>query len=531
MRIAAMDASATVNDTTVGGTLTMGKGITDVLEIGVNTSNVVGTNGTLNLTGLNQFTANVDTVRLGIAAAGFTGKGTLNLAVNNDLTAGTSILIGNSGGAANNGVTSIVLFGSGQNNVTTRTLTFGGNKSIASATVAAGGTVNLAGFGANTLDFLVGAYDTTGTAGSTSSFNLTGGTLLASLNNWNIAQKINGSSGGISGIVTLTGTANAINASNVTIGNVTGNNLAGATATNGTLNFGGGTFVVNNNLALATWSANTVGTPTTTGILNLTGGTFTIAGNITRTTTDEARSNSFVNVSGGTLDLQNQAAGDPTPGTLTASQLAFRSGTLTDIASATLAATTATSSGVAGTVGDALILRDTSIPFAVTFTGATGGHIHYEAASGGTGGVISGALDLGGVARTVNVEDSAGAADDLTITGAITNAAPAVVKTGAGKLLLDTVVGTRTTIFNAKVGETHFAQNQTLAALIIDDGASVTFGDVPPFLVAPAFHDASLPPPASAVPESGALGLLRRRPPAQRRRCGSSLPTLKSFHL
>ncbi|MEO7317605.1 MAG: hypothetical protein ABIZ56_01315, partial [Chthoniobacteraceae bacterium] len=182
--------------------------------------------------------------------------------MNNDITAGTSILIGNSGGAANNPVTSSVLFGSGQNNVTTRTLTFGGNKSIGNATVAAGGTVNLAGFGANTLDLFVGAYDSTGTTGSTSNFNLTGGTLLASLTNLNIAQKINGTNGGISGIVTLSGKANAIA---VSLGNVTGNNTAGSNATNGTLNFGGGTFVVNNNVAMATWSTNTVGTPTTTG--------------------------------------------------------------------------------------------------------------------------------------------------------------------------------------------------------------------------------------------------------------------------
>ena len=311
----------------------------------------------------------------------------------------------------------------------------------------------------------------------------------------------------ISGVFTVTGTANAINANAVSLGNVTGNNAAGTSATNGTLNFGGGTFLVNNNVAMATWLTNTVGTPATMGILNITGGTFTIGGNVTRATGDEARSNSFVNVAGGALDMQNQACGDTTQGTITASQLAFRSGTLTDIASAILTATTATNSGVAGTVGDALIVRDTTIAFPIALSGATGGNIHYEAAGGGTGGAISGALDFGNAARIVNVEDNAGATNDLTLTGAITNA-PIVTKIGAGKLLIDTVLGGGTTILNAKVGETHLAQSQTLAELNIDDGAIVTVADVPPTPPAPGFDDATLVAPAAAVPEPGTLSLL-----------------------
>ena len=339
---------------------------------------------------------------------------------------------------------------------------------------------------------------------------MTGGTLTANLNNLIVGRKLSGNTGGTSGVFTVTGAANAIVANAVALGNVTGNDTAaGSNATSGTINFGGGTFTVNNNVAMATWATNTISTPTTTGTLNVTGGTFTIGGNITRTTSDEARSNSFVNVNGGTLDLQNQAAGDTTPGTIAASQFAFRSGTLTDIASATLAATTATNSGLAGTIGDALIVRDTAIAFPVTLSGATGGNIHYEAAGGGAGGAISGALDFGNVARTVNVENSAGAIDDLALTGAITNV-PTLTKTGAGKLLIDTVLGTGTTTLNATAGETHLAQSQTLAALNIDNGAIVTLADVPPTPPAPGF--AAVPEPgAFSLLALGALALLRRR--------------------
>lgn len=516
-----MDATGTFNYTTAGGVLTIGKGITDVLEIGVNSSNVLSTVGTLNLAGLAQFTANVDTIRIGHASVNQTGRGIVTLATNNDIVAGTSITLGTTAGSGNGAVVNSIVFGSGINNVTTQSFTVGGDKSVSNATVAAGGTVNLNGAGANTMNLLVASYLSTGTAGTTSTFNMTGGTLTASLNNLIVGQKTGGTNGGTSGIFTVTGSGNAITANGVVLGNVTGNATAGSNATNGTLNFGGGTFLVNNDVALASFGTNTGSTPTSSGTLNVTGGTFTIGGNITRTTTDEARSNSFINVAGGRLDLQNQTGGDLTPGTITASQLAFRSGILADIASATLTATTATNSGIAGTVGDALIVRDTSIPFPVTLTGASDGNIHYEAAGGGTGGLIGGALDFGSVAHTVNVENSAGAIDDLTITGAITNV-PVLTKLGTGKLLLDTVIGSGTTILNARVGETHLAQSQTLAALNIDDGALVTIGDVPPTPPAPAFDDTALLAPAVAVPEPGVFALLAPGALALLRRCRRS---------
>lgn len=434
-----MDGNGTLTYTTAGGSLTVGKGINDVLEVGVNASNVLTTVGTLNLGGLNQFTANVDTMRAGIGAAGFTGQAVITLANNNDITAGTSIALGGTAGTGNSGPTTTLVFGSGTNNVYTKTFTIGGDKSKVTVTTAAGGTVNLPGFGANTMDLIVGAYLGTGTSGITNTLNLTGGTLNASINNLLVGQKTGGTNGGVLGVVTLGNTANAISVNNVVLGNVVGNTTAGSNLTSGTINFPSGTFVVNNDLAMATIGVNTGSTPTSAGTFNLTGGSLSIGGNITRTTTDEASSNSYLNVAGGALDMMPASLGDTTPGTMTVSQLAFRSGSIANVGSANLKATNTTNSGVAGTIGDALILRDTSVSFPIALTGATAGNVHYENAGGGTGGTIAGTLDLGFAGRTFNVEDSAAAPADLTVSGAVSGAVT-LTKTGAGTLLLNNTV-------------------------------------------------------------------------------------------
>ena len=67
--------------------------------------NAVTTVGTLNFAGLNQFTANVDTIRAGIGAANQTGQAVITLATNNDITAGTSIALGGTTGTGNSGPT------------------------------------------------------------------------------------------------------------------------------------------------------------------------------------------------------------------------------------------------------------------------------------------------------------------------------------------------------------------------------------------------------------------------------------------
>jgi fibronectin-binding autotransporter adhesin len=486
------NGSATVTYGVAGGSLAIGSGTTDFLDIGVNGGEVFNTVGTLNLAGTATFTANVDQVRIGRASTGFTGQGVLMLSTNSNITAATSFIIGDTVNAGN-GVANSVTFGAGTSSVTTQTFTVGGNKSRGDVTIGAGGILNLHGAGANTLNLNIGVYGGTGTAGLTSTLSTAGGTLVAELNSLVIAQKTGGTNGGVLGTFTVNGSANDIVANSVSIGNVTGNTTAGSNATTGTLNFGGGAFLIHNDVALATFSTNTGSTPTSSGTLNITGGTFTVSGNITRSTSDEVRSNSYVNVNGGTLDLQNQATGDTTAGTLTASQLAFRSGSIVDVASATLQATNSSSGGGAGTAGDALIVRDVTLSIPTIFiTGAVTGNIHYEAAGGGSGGVVSGTLNLGSIVRSINVENSAAALFDLELSGSISGASGGINKTGSGTLVLSgsndytggTVVTTGALI--AAVNKTLGAGNVTIlntavsltlatgVADAIADGASVS---------------------------------------------------------
>ena len=56
-------------------------------------------------------------------------------------------------------------------------------------------------------------------------------------------------------------------------------------------------------------------------------------------------------------------------------------------------------------------------------TAASNGDIEFENTTGGaSGGTISGTVDLGGVIRKINVANSVAAANDLTISSAISSA-------------------------------------------------------------------------------------------------------------
>ena len=520
-----MDGTGTLTYTGAGSSLTVGKGINDTLDVGFNSSNILNTVGTLNLSGLGQFTANVDQVRVGGGSAAFTGQGTLTLATNNDITAGTQIIIGLTASVGNAAVTSTLTFGSGINNIATRSLTVGGDKSKANATVAAGGTVNLTGFGANTTDLFVANYFNTGTAGITSTFDMTGGTLNASLNTLAVGQKTGGNNGGNTGIFTVAGAGNVITANAVVVGRVDGNNTAGTNATAGTVNFGGGTLSVSNDVSLGLWSNNTTGTPTATGTLNITGGNVTVGGNIT--TTSSVSANATLTLNGGILDM--------TAGTINVDTFNAQTGTLKNVAQLqsgdglTAIALNKNTAGTlivdgtnlhtAGTAVSAGVLRATSdaalgalssgvtisnaailqaggaITSSRTFTlGAGGGQID---TNGSTVTLGAASTVTGNVAGTQTLTKTG--LGTLTLAGAQTYA---TLNANGGVTNVNSALGTGTSTLNANA-TTNINASQTLAALTIAAGVEVTFGDGLPFTGGPEKFGAP-----ALVPEPGSLGLL-----------------------
>jgi autotransporter-associated beta strand protein len=421
------------------GTLTVGAGINDTLDVGVSGSDTINKVGTLNLAGVSQFTANVDQVRIGVVTGGTASaaQGIVTFATNNDITAGTSILVGDSNAAGL--ATQTLTFGTGQHNVTTQTLTFGGRKATNNVTIGAGATLNLQGFGQRTLNAFVGRQNVDTAGLNTSSLNTSNGTFVGSFNSLSVGVKsaTGTNTGGADATLTLgSSAANNVETNTLDLGNrsqMTGTAINNSRAF-GTLNMAGGNFTVFNNVNLGTLLDN----GTAKGVLNLTGGTFTVGGNITKTDSD--RSAGTITVNGATLSLQNTAAGDATPGAITASQLFYRSGSVGNAAGITLDGRGVTDGVTFAAQDDALVVRDVSLTAPVTLTNATvnKGGVHYEAAGGGSGAVLGG-IDLGTVGRTFNVENSAGAVADLSVNGAI-NGAVALTKTGTGTLLLNNTV-------------------------------------------------------------------------------------------
>jgi autotransporter-associated beta strand protein len=318
-----------LNFTTAGGTLTVGSGSATNVELGVSTSG--GAGGTINLTGSQQFTANVGTFRVGslanASAVSLSAPVVVTLATNNDITASTAFVLADNGGAAGAVAQAASLqFGSGTNHVVTPSFTVGGRKGSpptgagAVVTIAPGGTLTLDN-GAGTTDLFIGNSSTATATISLSTMDVSDGAFIATLGNVTIASKL-----GIGTTVSSsTGTLkigasaqNAITANSVTVSNDTGGTATVPNAATGTLSFGGGTFTVANNVSLALHS----GTGTSDGTLILTGGLFTIGGNITTSTV--AGATAILTLDGGTLDM--------TAGNINVDTFNARSGTLKNVA-------------------------------------------------------------------------------------------------------------------------------------------------------------------------------------------------------
>lgn len=479
-----MNGSAVFTQT--GGTLSVGAGVDDTLDIGVkdpNTFSSVAKIGTLTLTGVSQFTAKVDRVRIGVQtqsaeSVANSASGAVTLATNNDLSAGTDITISDNANQSGSTLTaSTMTLGTGTNNVTTQSFTIGGRKGTATVALSAGGgTLNLKGFADRTLNLSIGRTDLSDTGViSTGTLNAATGTFNGSFDNVVIGRKTGSTlAGGATGTMTLGAFANSVVANAVLLGVDTDFNgtTTATTAAAGTLNLGGGSFTVYNDVALGT-QANK---GTARGALTITGGTFSVGGNITKTNSD--LSNSVVTVNGATaeLNMHNALVGDTTNGTLTASQLIFRQGSITFTSSITLDGRDVAISSALVPLTDALILRDVNLAAPVSLTGSTAnkGGVHYEAAANGAGGTLA-SVALGTVGRTFNVENSTTTSADLTVTGAVTGAGP-LTKTGAGTLLLNgAVAGSASVVAGALGGTGNIAGTVSVgsAGTLTPGGASI----------------------------------------------------------
>ena len=393
--------------------------------------------GTLNLGGLRPQTAELR-IAYNNADTGTVNNGSFNTTGGTLVTDLGTVTVGFASGNGVGGATGTMTIGTSTSNmVNVLNLVVGDQRGSGTGTTAntASGTFT---FGGGTLavgnNFTIGNLQANNTAARTvtGTANLNGGTTSVA----GLLTVANAIPAGGTGAHTASGTLNVTAGTLTTTGDLrignTVSNIATGHASTGTMNINHASSVVTvgGNIDLARVDSS-VGNPTATGTLNLTAGSLTVTGNIAQVQlngADASQTRGFVNVAGGALDM--------TSGTINAKTLAFRSGSISNATTVTLDAGSATSTTtISGATGDALILRDVTAAFNVALTGATASNVHYENAGGGSGGTLSGNLDLGTVARTFNIEDSAGATTDMTVSGIVSNSGP-ITKTGAGTLVL-----------------------------------------------------------------------------------------------
>ena len=279
----------TTNVVLAGGNLNVGNGVPiTVLNVGMRTAfTPQRTNdpvvALLDVSKQPSFTANVGTLSVGIQGdGGNTCVGTILLATNNTIitTAAGGILIGNSA-AAGNGASpaSTMTLGAGSNLIDTASLTVAGAKTSGLLLLPAGGLLVLTNSGSGRANLNV-ANNATGTSASpTGNMDLSGGTVVASVDQLYVGRKSNGSTGSATGTLTLSAdAANQVNVKNVFLGYMIGASAGAGGTARGTLTIGGGSVLVTN-VTLA--YLDVAGNGKSVGNLNLNGGTFTVAGAIT----------------------------------------------------------------------------------------------------------------------------------------------------------------------------------------------------------------------------------------------------------
>jgi autotransporter-associated beta strand protein len=313
--------------------LSIGSGSSDSFYVGVRVANtnLDRSDSTMDISALNDFTANVGDVQIGVNIGGGNGNngidgggtgGSVFLATNNTITATDRIILGKSR-SNGNGLQSDLTFGSGTNTVTTPTFIIGGEKSIATVTIGAGGTLIL-GNGQTGTNLTLGFNGQIGT-GTTArgTLNLTGGTVVANLGTFVLGDKNGGGTSGRAEGFFTSGTSadNSLRATTIIVGDLSGGTTANARGT-GVLNWNGGLLQADS-IVLGRFGT---GSGQAQGTLNLNRGIASFGSDLT----DGGGANAVteVNLAGAILDMNGNAIGS---GSSPIDTLTFQSGTLRNV--------------------------------------------------------------------------------------------------------------------------------------------------------------------------------------------------------
>lgn len=367
---------------TSGAQVTIGTGSGSSLNVatrnnGVNSS--LGDNALFDASANSLLKVNVGSLRIATdySATAVNGalNGTMRGAVNMVVNASSGVLIGES--PVEGGGNGALIIGSGTTTISTPTMIVGGKKLNGTLTINPGGTLTITGTASGAVTNLnIGLNNAnTGTV-PTSTFDTTGGTLIANLGRVVVGEKSTGGAG-----------------------NSTGNFTLGSSANN----------LVNiNQLVIANFPSG--GGATAVGTVTLGGGQVNLLGDITG-----GGGNSTLKLTGATLDMHGHSIG--TSATSAPTSMVFTAGTLRDAADVWRPLA---QSG-AGTLLD-VATTDTNIHGAYTLSGGSAmvaaGHtltassiqLSNGAAIGGEGNVV-GPVTVGMVGGTGGTEIKPGATD------------------------------------------------------------------------------------------------------------------------
>nr|WP_160163542.1 autotransporter-associated beta strand repeat-containing protein [Pirellula staleyi] len=258
-----------------GGAVSIGAGASTNFFIG-RSSGGTSVDGTVNLTAASSVTISVASMALGVVtgAAGDGTSGTLLLPdnVTKNITATTSVLLGDSATPFNNAEQNLLSLGAGTTTINTPVMTVGGRKANGQVTIGAGGTLNLYGAGgAATVADLFLADNNVGTGSVISGvMNLAGATFNANLDELRIARHFNGTGASQASLTFGNGTVNAVTLA------IANPNSSASTTTQSTAPTNTTGSLVMNGGSLNVTGTTVVGLNGGLGTLDVNGGTVTL---------------------------------------------------------------------------------------------------------------------------------------------------------------------------------------------------------------------------------------------------------------